>query len=259
MTAEGMLSEERLAAIRKEIARRVDNYGESALRWPEKAVIDLLAHVDALGRERAPKAPAVTDAMVERAARAMYEGAGWSSRWGDLPVQELYRISARRALTAALGGDRGAGGDEGTTHEEPMSEPNLTEYLREMRAEGERLRANATTDTPRRIDMNRWSPAEAAIQHAADMVEGMGAHPHLTDAVVLLAEARGAVAAFVDGDAERYPRATPDQVTEERVDTAAWQMARITHPTFHDAEAWKWAEKTFKAHWRKLARIALTP
>jgi hypothetical protein len=112
--------------------------------------------------------------------------------------------------------------------------------------------------TARRIDMTRWSPAEAAIQHAADIVEGMGAHPHLTDAVVLLSEARGAVAAFVDGDAERYPHATPDTVTDERVEKAAWQMARITHPTFRDEEAWKWATKEFKAHWKTLARVALT-
>jgi hypothetical protein len=60
----------------------------------------LLAHIDAVGE--APKAPVVTDAMVERAARAMYESSGMPSRWGDLLVQELYRITARRVLTAAL-------------------------------------------------------------------------------------------------------------------------------------------------------------
>jgi hypothetical protein len=139
-----------------------------------------------------------------------------------------------------------------------MSEPTLSEYLRDLREASGRLQSDdARNVVPRRIDMQRWTPAEIAIQHAADMVEGMGAHPHLTDAVMLLAEARGAVAAFVDGDTERYPRAAHKEATEEQIDRAAWQMARISHPTFTNVEAWKLATTDFRTHWRQMARVAL--
>ena len=48
-----------------------------------------------------------------------------------------------------------------------------------------------------RIDLN--TPAELAIRAAVDEVERAGADLRLTDAVVLLGEAREAVADFVDG------------------------------------------------------------
>jgi hypothetical protein len=54
-------------------------------------------------------------------------------------------------------------------------------------------------EIPRRIRMDQWTPAEHAIQAAVDAVEVMGADERLTRAVVLLAEARRAVADFVDG------------------------------------------------------------
>lgn len=57
----------------------------------------------------------------------------------------------------------------------------------------------AARGVPRRVDRQRWSEAELAIQHAVDVVEVMGADPRLTDAVVLLAEAKRRVAAFIDG------------------------------------------------------------
>jgi hypothetical protein len=44
----------------------------------------------------------VTDAMVERAARGMFEGAWTELQWEESQLREMYRISARRALTAAL-------------------------------------------------------------------------------------------------------------------------------------------------------------
>lgn len=46
--------------------------------------------------------------------------------------------------------------------------------------------------------MNRWTTAERMIQDAVDEVEGIGAHPLLTEAVVLLGRAREKVADFVD-------------------------------------------------------------
>lgn len=52
---------------------------------------------------------------------------------------------------------------------------------------------------PRRDRLDLHTPAELAIRDAVDAVEAAGAHPHLTKAVVLLAEARNAVADFVDG------------------------------------------------------------
>lgn len=85
-----------------------------------------------------------------------------------------------------------------------MSDTNLTNYLRELRAEGERLRANASGDVPRRIDMQRWSPAERAIYDAMQAVEATGAHPLLTEAVVLLGQAREKVADYVDHPAPHH-------------------------------------------------------
>jgi hypothetical protein len=55
------------------------------------------------------------------------------------------------------------------------------------------------SDTPRRIDMLRWHPAERAIHDAVQAVEMAGAHPLLTDAVILLSDARRKVADYVDG------------------------------------------------------------
>lgn len=59
---------------------------------------------------------------------------------------------------------------------------------------------NPAAAIPRSSDMLRWTPAEHAINLSVDMVEEMGAHPHLTRACVLLVSARQAVAAFVDGE-----------------------------------------------------------
>jgi hypothetical protein len=50
----------------------------------------------------------------------------------------------------------------------------------------------------RRNRVDHWTPAERAIQDAVDAVEAAGADIRLTDAVVLLADARTAVADFVD-------------------------------------------------------------
>lgn len=52
---------------------------------------------------------------------------------------------------------------------------------------------------PRRICVDRMTPAELAIREAVLAVEAAGADPRLTDAVVLLHQARERVADFVDG------------------------------------------------------------
>jgi len=54
-------------------------------------------------------------------------------------------------------------------------------------------------DIPRRIRIDRLTPAERAIYDALIAVEAVGAHPLLTEAVVLLQEARSKVADYVDG------------------------------------------------------------
>lgn len=51
---------------------------------------------------------------------------------------------------------------------------------------------------PRRIRIDLATPAEAAIRNAMTEVEKAGAHPRLTDAVILLQQALDAVADFVD-------------------------------------------------------------
>lgn len=51
---------------------------------------------------------------------------------------------------------------------------------------------------PRRCQVNLYTPAEKAISEAINAVEKAGAHPLLTDAVMLLAEAKEKVADFVE-------------------------------------------------------------
>lgn len=58
---------------------------------------------------------------------------------------------------------------------------------------------------PRRIDINRMSLAELAIRNAIVVVEEAGADPLLTDAVVLLGEAKEKVADWVDREIRQSP------------------------------------------------------
>jgi hypothetical protein len=51
---------------------------------------------------------------------------------------------------------------------------------------------------PRRQQMLSWTPAEVAIADAVEAVERAGAHPLLTDAVILLQQAREKVADYID-------------------------------------------------------------
>jgi len=54
------------------------------------------------------------------------------------------------------------------------------------------------TTVPRRNQMLKWVPAEKAIYDATQAVEDMPAHPILTEAVVLLGQARAKVADYVE-------------------------------------------------------------
>lgn len=53
-------------------------------------------------------------------------------------------------------------------------------------------------DFPRRNRIDLQTPAEAAIRAAIQVVEAAGAHPLLTDAVILLCQAQEKVADFVE-------------------------------------------------------------
>ena len=51
---------------------------------------------------------------------------------------------------------------------------------------------------PRRIRMDKMTPEELGILNMIDQVEKLGAHPFLTDVVVLLGQARDKLADWVD-------------------------------------------------------------
>lgn len=53
---------------------------------------------------------------------------------------------------------------------------------------------------PRRFRVNLLTPTENSIREAVGRVEDLGAHPLLTDAIVLLAAAREKVADFLELD-----------------------------------------------------------
>lgn len=54
-------------------------------------------------------------------------------------------------------------------------------------------------DIPRRICVDKMTPAELAIRAAIQAVEALPPDTRLTDAVVLLDQAKDKVADFVDG------------------------------------------------------------
>jgi hypothetical protein len=73
---------------------------------------------------------------------------------------------------------------------------------------------------PRRGRIDCFTPAESAIRAALLEVEEMGAHTLLTEAVVLLDEARNKVADFVElPDRARYEPTTAQQVVAPRPTT----------------------------------------
>jgi len=58
---------------------------------------------------------------------------------------------------------------------------------------------SALSDIPRRICIDKMTPAELAITDAMRCVEEAGCDTRLTEAVMLLSQARDKVADFVDG------------------------------------------------------------
>jgi hypothetical protein len=73
---------------------------------------------------------------------------------------------------------------------------SLLKYIAQLK---ELMEPNTTDQFPRRNRMDLWTPAEKAIQEAVNEVEKAGADVRLTDAVILLQQAKNKVADFVDG------------------------------------------------------------
>jgi hypothetical protein len=62
-------------------------------------------------------------------------------------------------------------------------------------------------DWPRRNCRDLWIPAEKAIQDTVDLVEGLGAHPALTEAVILLGQARDKISDWAEETGNIKPEA----------------------------------------------------
>ncbi len=56
------------------------------------------------------------------------------------------------------------------------------------------------SNIPRRCYRQKWTPAEKAIKDAVEAVEIVGAHPLLTEAVILLQKAFDKLADYTDGN-----------------------------------------------------------
>lgn len=54
------------------------------------------------------------------------------------------------------------------------------------------------SEFPRRNQLDQLTPAETAIHQAIQAVEAVGAHPLLTDAVILLGQAKDKVSDYID-------------------------------------------------------------
>lgn len=97
----------------------------------------------------------------------------------------------------------------GRYHSCPPTEPS-PELLAEAEAYWRAsLPDPATLGVPRRACLDRMTPAERAISDAIQAVEAIGADPLLTDAVVLLGQAKSKVADYVDREPPNGPSGRP--------------------------------------------------
>ena len=94
------------------------------------------------------------------------------------------------------------------------------------------------SEIPRRIRIDLFTPAEKAIYDAVQAVEAAGCDVRLTNAVVLLSDARAWVADFVDGvpPEDHYPRPAPANPGDDAGDLvhavrAVWLSARTNDDT----------------------------
>lgn len=66
-------------------------------------------------------------------------------------------------------------------------------------------------EIPRRNRLDLHTPAEHAIDQAMQVVEDAGAHPLLTEAVILLAQAKDKVADYVETEVQNEDSTTLEQ------------------------------------------------
>lgn len=98
-------------------------------------------------------------------------------------------------------------------------------------------------DIPRRCCVDRMTPAELAITRAMELVEEAGCHSRLTDAVILLQDARDAVADYVDSEIEAG-RLAPEAGSEDtEAPRAPSQFAAKMSPLVEQAIARAVAEQ----------------
>ena len=119
--------------------------------------------------------------------------------------------------------------------------------------------ASDTDSFPRRINMDKWTPAERAIYDAVQAVEAAGADVRLTRAVILLQQAREQVADYVDGvdrDEATQPPAEPSTDTRAALDIdRALRYAEGAGDSALDRE---WGESVLRGC-RELRRLAAPP
>lgn len=106
-------------------------------------------------------------------------------------------------------------------------------------------------EIPRRNRIDLMTPAELAITNAMEAVEEAGCDTRLTEAVILLGEAREKVADFVDG--KENPKVTPKaepKPTGKRIDISGrWDDA-------NDIEYLGDAFEMDNGTWRALAAVS---
>lgn len=112
---------------------------------------------------------------------------------------------------------------------------------------------------PRRAQSLSWSHGEHAIREAVRIVEGMGASPRLTAAVILLQQAQNAVADYVDGHPETPvgPPSPPPSRTpqEEEFERRQGDFERLATAAFMCAYGCGDADSTEEALRKALAAL----
>lgn len=134
-----------------------------------------------------------------------------------MSLRTIARLAGRRdELLTEMSQVRGYANSRATVAETALgAEAGTQSGTREAGAQ----KGESMSETPRRADTQRWTPAERAIYDAMQAVEAMAADVRLTDAVVLLDAARNSVADYIDGISKR--RYVREQAGEAGVQAAA--------------------------------------
>lgn len=122
-------------------------------------------------------------------------------------------------------------------------------------------------DFPRRIRLDLMTPEELAIFNMVGEIEKLGAHPLLTDVVVLLGEARGKLADWVDLTLPASVTAETDEEklcatcghSESRHQTAGGFCKHCTCTQFVEELTSKPTIKKLLGDWLEERRLAQNP